>query len=84
MEREKAGLALCPYDPQQNSTAVYVGEYLSSGGPEGRVAAREYTALLVWLGKRGAERVVTTRESLRYYQAVNCRQLRLVVTQRYM
>ena len=27
MEKEKAGVALCPYDPQHNSTAVYVGEY---------------------------------------------------------
>lgn len=31
MEREKAGLALCPYDPQQNSTAVYVDGELFTG-----------------------------------------------------
>lgn len=28
LETEKSGQALCPYDPQHNSTAVFVGKYL--------------------------------------------------------
>lgn len=27
MEREKSGQAVCPYDPEHNSTAVYAGEF---------------------------------------------------------
>lgn len=27
IEKEKHGQALCPYDPQHNSTAVYVGKF---------------------------------------------------------
>lgn len=27
VESEKPGQAVCPYDPQHNSTAIYVGEY---------------------------------------------------------
>lgn len=26
LETEKSGQAVCPYDPQHNSTAVFVGE----------------------------------------------------------
>lgn len=28
LETEKSGQAVCPYDPQHNSTAVFVGKYL--------------------------------------------------------
>ncbi|KAE8746551.1 hypothetical protein FOCC_FOCC006785, partial [Frankliniella occidentalis] len=31
MEKEKLGVALCPYDPQHNSTAVYVDGELFTG-----------------------------------------------------
>lgn len=27
LETEKSGQAVCPYDPQHNSTAVFVGAY---------------------------------------------------------
>jgi semaphorin 6 len=27
MDNEKSGQALCPYDPQHNSTAVFVGKF---------------------------------------------------------
>ena len=28
LDKEKNGQAMCPYDPQHNSTAVYVGKFL--------------------------------------------------------
>lgn len=29
LETEKSGQAVCPYDPQHNSTAVFVGKFIA-------------------------------------------------------
>lgn len=34
MVEEKSGQAVCPYDPQHNSTAIYVGKYKFGQRPD--------------------------------------------------
>ena len=50
IDKEKHGQALCPYDPQHNSTAVFVGKFLNTCVCCGIVEQMSVLGYLMFIG----------------------------------